>query len=314
MAKESIENLCQRAKQAITQRQPDMARQLYLQALNLRADAPDVHYGLATVYFLLHDFLNAVRHFKEVTRLDPLHSGAFINLGAVYNRLDMLEEAIPVLRRGIQLDLNRSEGYYNLGLVYRRKGQSDLAIQAYREATRVNPRMADAHYNLANLYFEKQQYSMAAAHYRQAVELRPTWDKAQHGLEQAEEQLAAAKEDKDAAHEEQQSVQQERVSRKLDLERMVDPQEHGPLLNTLHNATIESEAQGRSLLKILLSEIEPAIKELSSCLLQPDNSAHELDQCVKKFEHAMANMRGAQSNLGHSVDRVRSIGDQLIKS
>src|SRR5262245_51426032 len=132
MAKESVDTLCQKAKKAITQGQVDQARQCYLQALGLRSDVPDVHYGLATVCFLMHDYVSAIHHFKEVTRLDPLHAGAYINLGAVYNRLDMLEEAIPVLRRGIQLDMNRGEGYYNLGLVYRRKGQPDLAISAYR--------------------------------------------------------------------------------------------------------------------------------------------------------------------------------------
>src|SRR6516225_8661224 len=146
MAKENVESLCKKAQQAIAQSDNDLAKQYYLQALALRSDAPDVHYGLATVCFLLNDLTSAAYHFKEVTRLDPLRAGAYINLGAVYNRLNQLDDAIPVLRRGIQLDLNRAEGYYNLGLAYRRKGQIDLAIQAYREATRINANMPDAHY------------------------------------------------------------------------------------------------------------------------------------------------------------------------
>src|SRR5256714_13761412 len=165
MVVESVEVLCMKAREAIAQRDPQKARQFYQQALGLRADVPDVHYGLATVCFQLKDLHGAAHHFKEVTRLDPLRAGAFINLGAVYNLLDQLDEAIPMLRRGIQLDSHRAEGYYNLGLVYRRKGQIDLAIQAYREATRINPRMADAHFNLANLYMEKEQLGLAVAHY-----------------------------------------------------------------------------------------------------------------------------------------------------
>src|SRR4051794_12669768 len=146
MAKESVDTLCGKAKAALAEGNNDQARQYYLQALALRSDVPDVHYGLATVCFLLNDLPSAAYHFKEVTRLDPLRAGAFINLGAIYNRLDQLDDAVPALRRGIQLDMNRAEGYYNLGLVYRRRGQVDLAIQAYREAVRVNPRMADAHF------------------------------------------------------------------------------------------------------------------------------------------------------------------------
>src|SRR5262249_47000203 len=105
-----------------------------------------------------------------------------------------------------------------------------------------------------------------------------------------------------------------KAGRKLDPERTVDPQIHGTLLNTLHNATIESENQGRSLLKTLLSEIEPAIKDLSSALLHTDHSATELDECVQKFEQAMANMRGIQNNLGRSVERVCTVGEQLLRS
>src|SRR5271157_3910146 len=122
MAKETIETLCQKAQQAVSQGKNEEARQFYVQALGMRSDVPDVHYGLATVCFLLNDLPSAAYHFKEVTRLDPLRAGAHINLGAVYNRLDLLDDAIPVIRRGIQLDHNRAEGYYNLGVVYRRKG------------------------------------------------------------------------------------------------------------------------------------------------------------------------------------------------
>ena len=99
MVVENVESLCTKARQAVAQGSHDRARQLYLQALGLRADSPDVHYGLATVCFLLNDLPSAAHHFKEVTRLDPLRAGAFINLGAVYNRLDQLERqslAVPL--------------------------------------------------------------------------------------------------------------------------------------------------------------------------------------------------------------------------
>lgn len=319
MAKETVDSLCKKAQESLAGGQYDHAKQFYLQALGMRSDSPDVHYGLATVCFLQSDLASAAYHFKEVTRLDPLRAGAYINLGAVYNRLNQLDEAIPVLRRGIQLDINRAEGYYNLGLVYKRKGQPELAIQAYREATRVNPRMADAHYNLGNLYMEREQYGLALAHYRQAIELKPNWEKALRGLEQAEaaqEQIETASA---ASRRLEKAATQGADARlaaeaSIDPERLVDPNVHGTILTTLHRATIESESQGRNFLKILESEIEPAIKVLSSCLLYPDSSATELDHCVQKFESAVANMRAAQSALETSMDRVRNLGDQLLKS
>jgi tetratricopeptide (TPR) repeat protein len=311
MAKETVETLCQKAQRALSEGNNDLARQVYLQALGLRSDAPDVHYGLATVCFLLNDLTSAAYHFKEVTRLDPLRAGAYINLGAVYNRLNQLDDAIPVLRRGIQLDLNRAEGYYNLGLAYRRKGQIDLAIQAYREATRINPRMADAHFNLANLYLEKEQLGLALAHYRNALELRPNWEKAQRCLEQAEAaQAAASGEINKPPPQEEPSA----TAAPLDPARLVDPQLHGTLLSTLHKVTIESENYSRQFLKVVEGEVEPAIKELSSCLLYPDSTAAELDECVQKFETALASMRSLQRSLQSSMQRVRTVGEQLLRS
>src|SRR6476620_5936979 len=133
MLPDKVEKLCQRAQQAIAERDWEKAKQAYLMALGVRSDLPDIHYGLATVYFQLRELTSAAHHFREVTRLDPLRAGAYVNLGAVLNVLQQYDEAITILRRGIQLDSGRYEGFYNLGLVYKRKGQSDLAITAYRE-------------------------------------------------------------------------------------------------------------------------------------------------------------------------------------
>ncbi len=302
MSVDKIEFLCQKAQQAIAQREWDKAKVVYLQALGLKSDIPDIHYGLATVYFQLRELTSAAHHFKEVTRLDPLRAGAYINLGAVMNLLNQADEAIAALRRGIQLDPQRVEGYYNLGLVYRRKGQTDLAVQSYREALRINPRMADAHLNLANLHFEKQQYRNAVGHYQQALQIRPTWDKAKDGLDQA----------KDALEAEQKGVQSEpdvttaaNVRGNDDPDRLVDPNVHHDFLNALHQATIASEDYGKEFELVLEKEVEPAIKELSSCLLYPVGARTQLTECVDHFETALRHMKTVQQSLQATLNRVR---------
>jgi tetratricopeptide (TPR) repeat protein len=178
--------------------------------------------------------------------------------------------------------------------------------------------MVDAHYNLANVYLEQGQYGLAMAHYRQALELRPNWDKAADGLAQAEAALAAiaapaVAATAPAAGDPEESEARAAPRPSVDPERMVDPAMHGNLLSTLHKATIESETYGRNFLEILESEIEPAIKELSSCLLYPDTSLTELDQCVQKFETAMQSMRNVQRSLQGSIERIRTIGGRLLE-
>lgn len=305
-----IERLCLKARQAIEARDWEKAKQSYLMALGLRSDAPDIHMGLATVYFQLRELTSAAHHFREVTRLDPLRAGAYINLGAVLNLLQEPEEAIAALRRGIQLDPQRVEGYYNLGLVYRRKGQFDLAIQAYREALRLNPRMGDAFLNLANLYVEKQQYRMALQHYDEALKLRPGWDKALEGRSHAQEMLSGGP--RPVAAPEPPPGPQTRAPRpSIEADKMVDPNVHGDLLMALHNTADEAETLGQRFQQVISEEMEDAIKELSSCLLYPNGPASELRDCVQRLERALEHMHTAQQNLDVGIARLQQLDGQF---
>ena len=44
---------------------------------------------------------------------------------------------------------------------------------------------------------------------------------------------------------------------------------------------------GRMLQQILDKEVEPSIKELSSCLLAVSSGGGDFEECVKKFESAL---------------------------
>jgi tetratricopeptide (TPR) repeat protein len=302
-----IEKLCLKARQAIEDRDWEKAKQAYLMALGHRSDAPDIHMGLATVYFQLRELTSAAHHFREVTRLDPLRAGAYINLGAVLNLLQELDEAIAAMRRGIQLDPQRVEGYYNLGLVYRRKGQLDLSIQAYREAIRLNPRMSDAYLNLANLYVEKQQFRMAIQQYEEALKVRPNWDKALEGLSHAREMLAGGPPPVHVPV----STPAKAAKVASELDKTVDPNVHAALLTSLNVAAGESEDHGRQFQKILGDDLESAIKELSSCLLYADSPRSELVGCIKRFETALDHVKATQQNMEHSVARLQQIEPQF---
>jgi len=152
-----------------------------------------------------------------------------------------------------------------------------------------------------------------------ALDIRPNWEKAENGLAQAE----AGKEASRASAGNSAVATQSRTTPTVDTvaagahcdpDRTVDPDLHGAQLTILHRATIETENHGRTCLQILEKQAEPAIKELSSCLLYPDSAAGELDECVKKLEGAMQSMRNAQRSLETSMEQIRSLGEKLVKS
>jgi len=62
---------------------------------------------------------------------------------------------------------------------------------------------------------------------------------------------------------------------------------------------------------VLEREVEPAIKDLSSCLLYPNGPRSELDACVAKFDAALKHVRKLQQELQLCVARVKNCGDHL---
>jgi Flp pilus assembly protein TadD len=317
-----VESLCQQARQAVKNGDPEQARKFYAEALALQPESTDALYGLGTVSFMANDLLSAIKYFQEVLLYDPRRAAVHINLGAIYNRLGQLDKAIESLRRGIQYDPHRWEGFYNLGVAYKSKREFNLSIQAYREAIRLNPRMADAHLNLANLLAEREDFTAARSHYRQALELLPNWEAALGGLTRLEEMEKASKPPAGADS----AIPQGRAKPEghafegdndaADHERLVNPNVHGALLTSLHRTTIETEGQAVKFVQALAEEIEPVIKELSSCLLVHGgvNLAIDLDECLTKLDTALEDLTSLHDSIESNLDQIREQGDQLLRS
>jgi tetratricopeptide (TPR) repeat protein len=310
MAKDLVDQLREQAQGALSRGHYQEAQQAYQEALKHRSDVPEIHYGLATTCFLLGDMDRAVRHFKEVTRLDPRRAGAHINLGAIYNRLGQYEDAVTALRKGIQLDATRGEGYYNLALVYKQLGQTDMAINAYREAIRLSPRMYDAHFNLANIYLERERYTMAIEHYAHAVEIRPNWEKGKAALEAARE----AYESLGHAEHAPSASPVVATAPRADLSRFLDPHAHGPFLRELHELVIDTENQSQVMLDFLHKQLDVAIRDLSICILTPNDAKYNLDDQIHRFDDMVVQLQELQDALQTRIAHARQISDQMMRT
>ena len=188
-----FDNLCEEGRRHVRHQDANAAIAAFQKALALDERAIVVHEGLAAAYFLKKDYENAAEHFKKVTLLDPRQAKALINLGAVYNRMGEYTKAVTILRKAVQKDKSSGEGHYNLGLAYRGLNQQAMAVSAYKEAVRVSPAMAAAHQNLANVYVDMGNFQHAMIHYKKALEINPEFERAQRGLEAAQEMSSQAK-------------------------------------------------------------------------------------------------------------------------
>jgi Tfp pilus assembly protein PilF len=311
-----LEQHYQNAEAALRAGNPQQARQHYFQALAIAPEAPNVHHGLATCCFLLGDLNGAVYHFQEVLRQDPSRIGAAINLGAVYNQMGRPDDALNVLRQTIKHDPKRSEAYYNMGLAYRLKGQVELAIQSYKEAIHHDPQMMDAHYNLANLLHELGRNSQAIRCYQQALELSPDFEPALQGLKTAQTALETQQHPRTPVMgvtlPPGSSAENRAVRQGGDLSQPLDPHLDGPSLANLHRSTVGSETAAREMLHVIEADLEPAIHDLSSRLLDTKADRRELMEYLEKFEVAMNKTRAVQRAWQQSMQQIRELTEKLI--
>ena len=124
--------------------------------------------------------------FERLTQLNPSHTKAWVNLGAILNRLGEYKKATEILRRALQRDRKCAEAYYNMGIAHRALQTNTMAISAYKEALKLAPDMVDANINLGNIYLDMKNTGLAIQCFQAALRHEPNSAKAKRCLETAQ--------------------------------------------------------------------------------------------------------------------------------
>ncbi|MCA9059695.1 MAG: tetratricopeptide repeat protein, partial [Planctomycetaceae bacterium] len=190
---ESAEAGIQQAKALIRQRKfPDAIRMLK----KLHEADPrdgDIHELLGTAHFIAGQLEEARDVLERLTREDSSRVKAWVNLGAVLNRLGEFRKANDALRRALQKDRRCAEAYYNMGIAQKGAGLNTMAINAYKEAVKLAPTMVDAHMNLGKLYAEMNNSRQATMCFQAVLDIEPEHSKAKLLLERTQSTSKAAK-------------------------------------------------------------------------------------------------------------------------
>ena len=284
MSDETTADLLLQARNALRAGDLDWAAELYRSVLEDEPLNYEAHEGLAMASFALKDYPAAVTHFTRMTQLKPTDGKPWINLGAVFNKMQQYQKAVDALRKGIAKEKKSGEAYYNLGLAYKGLNQLSMAVTAYRDAVKVNPQMVEAHANLGNVLVEMKNYQQAIAHYRQALEIDPDFDRARRGLEHADHEAQTAK---------------NAVS---PFGRLVDERTagRGVATNAMHRTMTEVERhEDRMRLCGLCPEIEVAAKQFET------NIRVDLERHLLGMNRAMALGEDGRAELLHSTENFR---------
>ncbi len=176
---------------------PAEAEASFREALRLRADLPEAHYNLGSIFHRRGDLAQAERYYREAVRLSPTLAEAQNNLGDVLRRTGRLADAVRTGETAVRLSPDSAEPRYTLGLALREAGRLDDAVTQFREAARLGLEGAELEYHLAASLHQAGRTDESLSHYAAALALRPAYAEAHanfgaalDGLGRAEEAMA----------------------------------------------------------------------------------------------------------------------------
>ncbi len=133
--------------------------------------------SLGLIHMHFEDLQKARGFFLDAINLDSNFSKAYNNLGIVYIKMSMWNEAIEQFKKALSNPMyqNPETAYFNLGNVYYKLGKYELAITAYKDSIKRAPSFAHPYYGLALSYNKIGRYGEASDMLTIAIEIDPAY-------------------------------------------------------------------------------------------------------------------------------------------
>jgi len=116
---------------------------------------------------------DAIKHFREILRLDPDDYEAHANLGVSLAGQGKVDEAIRHYREALRLQPHLAKTYNNWGFALAGQGRAEEAEAYYRETLRLQPDYAEAHNNWGLALAAQGKFDAAIFHCKEALRLKP---------------------------------------------------------------------------------------------------------------------------------------------
>lgn len=129
-------------------------------------------FNLGSLYFKLKLFNNAIEYLKKATELDGENIVLQVLLANSYVQIDQFQEAKSTFENVIDQDLKNIPARIGLARLYLKQNEIDLAISTLNSALKVKKNDAQCHWHLAQIYRKMDQTGKSNEHLKQISQLR----------------------------------------------------------------------------------------------------------------------------------------------
>ena len=110
------------------------------------------------------DMAGAEAAYRKVLALDPDHTDAYLNLGALLCESKRCGEAVALYDEALRRFPNEALLHFNRAVALEDKGRLADALSGYNTSLQLDPDLADAHYNAARLHEQLGDAKKALRH------------------------------------------------------------------------------------------------------------------------------------------------------
>jgi tetratricopeptide (TPR) repeat protein len=156
---------------------PDMAMGDFENAIQLDPQFGYAYYGRSWVRGSKGDHAGALADAKKGMLLDPQNAGMYFRrIGAAYQGMGRLSEAIEAYNEAIRLNSDKDEGtIYNRGMCYSQMKEFALALADFNRCLELDPDWAWAFSERGKVYLYMKQFDKAIADGSSAIKYKPNY-------------------------------------------------------------------------------------------------------------------------------------------
>ncbi len=116
----------------------------------------------------------ALNDCNKAILLNPKNPGAYCNRGVVFEKMEMISEAIKNYNLAISLNYKYASAYYNRGSLFGVKGDYGKAIEDFSEAISINPAFTLSYFNRAIALKKAGEIDKAIQDYNKVIDIDPS--------------------------------------------------------------------------------------------------------------------------------------------
>jgi tetratricopeptide (TPR) repeat protein len=154
---------------------PEKAVEHYLKAIELKPDYSEAYNSLGAHYAQNGNLQKAEECFKKALS-NPAYvspSFAFYNLGRVFEKQGLPEEALRQYQQAVRLEPNYGAAYYRMGMILENLQRIDEAREALGNAVRLNPNIMEAHLHYGILSYNVGDIEHALTSLSRVIKISP---------------------------------------------------------------------------------------------------------------------------------------------